>query len=175
MHDRDHQHLGPADLKHGCSAPAPRRRSAALAAISSWRPFPWRDAQRPRRRDARPSWRRRPVSSSAMPFLKLLMPLAMSPISSGILPRPNTQQHDDQHDQPVPDRKGTHCNSLPMIFSSYRSMRFRRRFQTQVRQTCARKARYLAHRETKRRSVCTRPHRCFGPETANSSSSTTPR
>ncbi|CCV07411.1 hypothetical protein MESS2_560014 [Mesorhizobium metallidurans STM 2683] len=30
------------------------------------------------------------ASSSAMPFLKLLMPLAMSPISSGILPRPNT-------------------------------------------------------------------------------------
>ncbi|CDX52651.1 hypothetical protein MPL1032_150105 [Mesorhizobium plurifarium] len=31
------------------------------------------------------------TSSSAMPFLKLLMPLAMSPISSGILPRPNTR------------------------------------------------------------------------------------
>ena len=40
------------------------------------------------------------------------------------------------------------------MFLWLRSMRFRRRFQTQVRQTCAMKARRRAHRETKRRSGC---------------------
>ena len=48
------------------------------------------------------------VSSSAMPFLNALMPLATSPIMSEILPRPNKQDHDQADDDPVPNTRATH-------------------------------------------------------------------
>src|SRR5690606_26996947 len=80
--DRDHQHLRPGDVKHGVSnSRSPQGEaqevlpafSLGAETVSS----------------ARCSTVFGSSSSSDMPFLKLLMPLAMSPISSGILPRPN--------------------------------------------------------------------------------------
>src|SRR5690606_15592294 len=83
--DRDHQHLGPADIEHGfCPAlgdPVSGRQLFEAFSLDAFR------ASSARCSTVLAS---SAVSSSAMPFLKLLMPLAMSPISSGILPRPKT-------------------------------------------------------------------------------------
>src|SRR5690606_29507151 len=68
------------------------------------------------------------ASSSLMPFLKLLMPLATSPISSGILPRPNSTS--------TITRTISQCQTLkePItptpISACIRCMMFARLFQT---------------------------------------------
>ena len=53
------------------------------------------------------------TSSSDMPFLNALMPCATSPISSEILPRPNSSKHHHDHDDPVPNAQGTHEPNPP--------------------------------------------------------------
>ena len=62
---------------------------------------------------ARPSWR--VSSSSAMPFLKLLMPLATSPMIEEILPLPpNSSRATARKMQPVPDAQATHFAIAPL-------------------------------------------------------------
>src|SRR5690606_31156717 len=87
--DRNHQHLGPADLEHGLyPAPLKNIQSERDQLLEAFSLAGVTDSSA---RCSTVLGASSAGSSSAMPFLKLLMPLAMSPISSGILPRPNTR------------------------------------------------------------------------------------